>query len=164
MNMMGCRRALLGVAGQLRGQMSRRPLCGKPQETKAGPPPTAPANTTHLGFKLPGYRPSDMDKKILIWSGRFKTADQIPEFVSFEMIDASRNRMRVKACYGMMVTTIAACLIMVILGKRAAGRQESLSGQNMEKKAKWRQEFQQQQQQQQLEAASTAAAMAGKPQ
>uniref|UniRef100_A0A8C5C7P6 Uncharacterized protein n=1 Tax=Gadus morhua TaxID=8049 RepID=A0A8C5C7P6_GADMO len=113
----------------------------------------------HLGFKLPGYRPSDMDKKILIWSGRFKSADQIPEFVSFEMIDASRNRMRVKACYGMMVTTIAACLIMVILGKRAAGRHESLTGQNMEKKAKWRQEFQLQQQE-----AASAAAMSGKAQ
>ena len=157
------------------------------------------------------------------------------------MIDASRNRMRVKACYGMMVTTIAACLIMVILGKRvrvnmelfqwvlcwfgklppqskqcfkwsswsssskfmrndglhwcihveqfwpdictittivssmavsiwpltwfpygggqAAGRHESLTGQNMEKKAKWRQEFQLQQQE-----AASAAAMSGKAQ
>lgn len=33
-------------------------------------------------FRLPGYRPSDMDKKMLIWSGRFKSADQIPETVS----------------------------------------------------------------------------------
>ncbi|XP_059900457.1 protein FAM162B [Gadus macrocephalus] len=160
MNMMRGR-SLLSVAGQWRRQVvdaSRRTLCSKPQETKAEPPATAPANT-HLGFKLPGYRPSDMDKKILIWSGRFKSADQIPEFVSFEMIDASRNRMRVKVCYGMMVTTIAACLIMVILGKRAAGRHESLTGQNMEKKAKLRQEFQLQQQE-----AASAAAMSGKAQ
>lgn len=34
------------------------------------------------GFKMPGYRPSEMDKKILVWSGRFKTKEQIPEFVS----------------------------------------------------------------------------------
>lgn len=34
------------------------------------------------GFKTPGYRPSEMDKKILVWSGRFKSKDQIPEFVS----------------------------------------------------------------------------------
>lgn len=33
-------------------------------------------------FKVPGYRPSEMDRKILLWSGRYKTADQIPEFVS----------------------------------------------------------------------------------
>lgn len=34
-------------------------------------------------FKIPGYRPSNMDKRFLIWSGRFKTVDQIPEFVSW---------------------------------------------------------------------------------
>lgn len=33
-------------------------------------------------FKVPGYRPSETDKKILLWAGRYKTADQIPEFVS----------------------------------------------------------------------------------
>lgn len=37
----------------------------------------------HASFKIPGYRPSNMDKKFLIWSGRFKTVDQIPEFVSW---------------------------------------------------------------------------------
>lgn len=81
-----------------------------------------------------------MDRRILVWSGRFKTPDQIPELVSFEMLDAARNRVRVKACYGMMIVTIAACLLTVILGKRAAGRHESLTAQNMEKKARWRQE------------------------
>lgn len=35
-----------------------------------------------VGFKIPGYKPSEMDKKFLLWSGRFKTVDQIPEFVS----------------------------------------------------------------------------------
>lgn len=34
-------------------------------------------------FKIPGYKPSNMDKKFLIWSGRFKTVEQIPEFVSW---------------------------------------------------------------------------------
>ncbi|XP_071397949.1 protein FAM162B isoform X2 [Centroberyx affinis] len=121
---------------------SRRTMCNKLQEGKAEPQPPAPAQAPRLGFKVPGYRPSEMDKRILLWSGRFKTADQIPELVSFEMLDAARNRVRVKACYGMMVTTIAACLLMVFLGKRAAGRQESLTSQNMEKKARWKEEFQ----------------------
>lgn len=118
-------------------------MCSKPQEVKAEPPPpAAPAHAPRAGFKIPGYRPSELDKKILLWSGRFKTADQIPEFVSFEMIDAARNRVRVKACYVMMAATIAACMLMVFLGKRAAGRHESLTGQNMEKKARWREELQ----------------------
>lgn len=117
-------------------------MCNKPQETKAEPPPAVPAMAPRAGFKLPGYRPSNLDRKILVWSGRFKTQDQIPELVSYEMIDAARNKVRVKVCYLMMGATIGACLLMVFLGKRAAGRHESLTGQNMEKKARWREEMQ----------------------
>lgn len=36
------------------------------------------------------------------------------------MIDAARNKVRVKACYVMMAITIGACLVMVILGKRVS--------------------------------------------
>ncbi|XP_044031699.1 protein FAM162B [Siniperca chuatsi] len=121
---------------------SHRGMCSKPQETKADPLPAAPAHATRAGFRIPGCRPSELDKKILVWSGRFKTPDLIPELVSFEMIDAARNKVRVKACYVMMGATIGACLLMVFLGKRAAGRHESLTSQNMEKKARWREELQ----------------------
>ncbi|XP_051910275.1 protein FAM162B [Hippocampus zosterae] len=125
---------------------SHRVMCNKPQEVKAELPTAAPAeHSPRLGFKIPGYRPSEMDKKMLLWSGRYKTADQIPEMVSYEMLDAARNKVRVKACYVMMVVTIGACLLMVVLGKRAAGRNESLTGQNMERKAKWREEVQREQ-------------------
>ncbi|MGH0183851.1 UNVERIFIED_CONTAM: hypothetical protein FKN15_012937 [Acipenser sinensis] len=91
-------------------------------------------------FKVPGYRPSDFDKKLLIWTGRFKRKEDIPEQVSFEMIDAARNKVRVKACYGMIILSIVACIGMVILGKDAAGRHENLTAQNMEKKARYREE------------------------
>ncbi|XP_039982439.1 protein FAM162B [Xiphias gladius] len=126
---------------------SHRGMCTKPQEVKAEPVPgepvpTVPAEAPRPGFRIPGSRPSELDKKILIWSGRFKTADQIPELVSYEMIDAARNKIRVKACYMMMAVTIGACLVMVVLGKRAAGRNESLTAQNMERKARWREELQ----------------------
>jgi len=146
MNLVRSRLSIGNLLGQRCRQVSEtwshRGMCTKPQEVKAEPPPAPPAHAPRPGFKIPGYRPSPLDKKILVWSGRFKTAEQIPELVSFEMIDAARNRMRVKACYVMMATTIGACLMMVFLGKRAAGRHESLTGQNMEKKAKWREELQ----------------------
>ncbi|XP_059182960.1 protein FAM162B [Centropristis striata] len=119
---------------------SHRGMCTKPQEVKAEPPPSVPAKPYTAGFKLPGYKPSNLDRKILIWSGRFKTPDQIPEFVSFEMIDAARNKVRVKVCYIMIAVTMGACLLMVVLGKRAAHNNESLTSMNMAKKAKWREE------------------------
>ncbi|KAJ8375523.1 hypothetical protein SKAU_G00061030 [Synaphobranchus kaupii] len=121
---------------------SQRRMCSKPRESSSEPHaniPT-PAAPGRPNFRVPGYSPSDFDKKILIWSGRFKTKEQIPELISFEMIDAARNRIRVKACYIMMAMTIVSCLGMVYLGKQAVGRHESLTTRNMEKKARWREE------------------------
>ncbi|XP_026093935.1 protein FAM162B-like [Carassius auratus] len=140
-NMIRGPRAVFGtLIGQVRrGVMTTgsRRLCSKPQE---GVP--APNQAPGLGFKVPGYRPTEWDKKMLVWSGRFKTAEQIPEFASFEMIDAARNRLRVKACYVMMALTIVACLVMSVTGKRAASRNDNLTNRNMEKKARWREEAQ----------------------
>uniref|UniRef100_A0A1A8FW18 Family with sequence similarity 162, member A n=1 Tax=Nothobranchius korthausae TaxID=1143690 RepID=A0A1A8FW18_9TELE len=118
-----------------------RGMCNKLQETKAESSPAASAQERRPLFKVPGYKPSNLDKKMLVWSGRFKSLEQIPEIVSFEMIDAARNKIRVKAAYVMMGLTIGACVVMVILGKKAASRNESLTYYNMEKKAKWREEM-----------------------
>ncbi|XP_029002842.1 protein FAM162B [Betta splendens] len=125
-----CRLSVGKLLGQRISQTwSQRGMCLKPQEVKERTPSGA-------GFKLPGYKPSEMDKRMLLWSGRFKSADQIPEFVAFETIEAARTRMRVKFCYVMIVSTLAACVLMVIQGKKAARRDESLTAQNLEKKAK----------------------------
>ncbi|XP_075994165.1 protein FAM162B [Genypterus blacodes] len=159
MNFVRCR--VGNLIGQVRRQVTHaqtcRTLCSKPQEAKAEPQPRAPAPAPHLGFKLPGHRPSDMDKKILVWSGRYKTAEEIPELVSFEKIDAARDKMRVKICVIMMGLSIAACIFMVFLGKKAAGRHESLTGINMEKKARWMEEVQR-------DKEAAAAALAAKTQ
>uniref|UniRef100_A0AAY5K4A7 Family with sequence similarity 162 member B n=1 Tax=Esox lucius TaxID=8010 RepID=A0AAY5K4A7_ESOLU len=138
---MCCRsRALAELGGRSGGLAGLRRMCSKPQPENPEASPVAPTHAPRPGFKLPGYRPSPMDQRILVWSGRYKTPDQIPDLVSFETLDAARNKLRVKACYGMIVITILACLITVIMGKRAAGRNESLTALNMEKKARWREE------------------------
>uniref|UniRef100_A0A8B9GZE9 Protein FAM162B-like n=1 Tax=Astyanax mexicanus TaxID=7994 RepID=A0A8B9GZE9_ASTMX len=129
---------------------SRRQLCSKPHGAETGATP-AP----RPAFKLPGYRPSEMDKKFLVWSGRFKSKEQIPELVSFETIDAARNKIRVKACYAMIVVTIVCCIAMIISGKQAVGRHESLSSINLEKKARLREQAQREREE---------AVLAGKPQ
>ncbi|KAB0394287.1 hypothetical protein E2I00_005697, partial [Balaenoptera physalus] len=72
-----------------------------------------------------------------------------------EMIDAARNRARVKACYVMIGLTIIACFAVIASAKRsvrmlcflfvrlflqAAERHESLTSWNLAKKGKWREE------------------------
>lgn len=108
-------------------------FCSKPQES-----PKAPSHTyTH---RVPLHKPTDWEKKILIWSGRFKKVDEIPETISFEMLDAAKNKMRVKISYVMIALTVTGCVYMVIEGKKAAKRHESLTSLNLEKKARLKEE------------------------
>ncbi|XP_022422789.1 protein FAM162A isoform X1 [Delphinapterus leucas] len=108
-------------------------FCNKPQESPKPP--------THIySHRVPLHKPTDWEKKILIWSGRFKKEDEIPETVSFEMLDAAKNKVRVKISYVMIALTVAGCIFMVIEGKKGAKRHESLTSLNLEKKARLREE------------------------
>nr|KAF6477504.1 family with sequence similarity 162 member A [Molossus molossus] len=86
-------------------------FCTKPQES-----PKAPSHT--YSHRVPLHKPTDWEKKILIWAGRFKKEDEIPETVSFEMLDAAKNKIRVKISYVMIALTVAGCILMVIEGKK----------------------------------------------
>ncbi|NWJ01019.1 F162B protein, partial [Crypturellus undulatus] len=86
------------------------------------------------------YKPSKFDKKILLWTGRFKTEDEIPSWIPPEMLDKARNKARVKACYIMIGLSIIACFAVIASAKKAAARHESLTRWNLAKKAKWREE------------------------
>ncbi|VCW98709.1 unnamed protein product [Gulo gulo] len=107
--------------------------CAKPQES-----PKAPAYTYSHGVPL--HKPTNWERKILIWSGRFKKEEDIPETISFEMLDAAKNKIRVKVSYAMIALTVAGCIWMVIEGKKAVKRNESLTSLNLEKKARLREE------------------------
>lgn len=89
---------------------------------------------------MPLHKPTDFEKKILLWSGRFKKEEEIPETVSFEMLDAAKNKLRVKVSYLMIALTVAGCIYMVIEGKKAMKRHESLTSLNLERKARLREE------------------------
>ncbi|KFO70288.1 Protein FAM162B, partial [Cuculus canorus] len=84
--------------------------------------------------------PTNFDKKVLVWAGRFKREEDIPKYISSEVLDAARNSVRIKVCYIMIALTLLGCLAMVITGKEAAKRDHTLLMKNVEKKAKWRAE------------------------
>ncbi|XP_030391051.1 protein FAM162A isoform X1 [Gopherus evgoodei] len=110
----------------------KRGFCSKSQEGSKQKPEVG----GHSTFKVPGHKPTDWEKKVLMWSGRFKKVDDIPETVSLELIDAARNKLRVKMSYLMIAVTVLGCIVMVIEGKRAVGRHESLTTQNIERKVR----------------------------
>ncbi|NWS13930.1 F162B protein, partial [Pachyramphus minor] len=85
-------------------------------------------------------RPTNFDKKVLVWAGRFKKEEDIPKHISSDVLDAARNVVRIKVCYIMIALTVLGCLTMVITGKEAARKDQTLLRVNTEKKAKWRAE------------------------
>ncbi|XP_055982230.1 protein FAM162A-like, partial [Sorex fumeus] len=109
-------------------------FCTKPQESPKTSPSSMPRHRVLL------HKPTDWEHKILIWSGPFKKEEEIPEMISFEMLDAAKNRMWVKISYKMSILTVVECIFMVTEGKNTARRHETLTSLNLEKKACLREE------------------------
>ncbi|XP_009888792.1 PREDICTED: protein FAM162B [Charadrius vociferus] len=119
-----------------RGSAFRRVLTGTP---KSGGQRCSPRE--RWAHKVvASYKPSKFDKKILLWTGRFKTEEEIPPRIPPEMLDRARNKARVKACYIMIGLSVVACFAVIASAKKAAARHESLTSWNLAKKAKWREE------------------------
>ncbi|XP_071997824.1 protein FAM162B isoform X1 [Engystomops pustulosus] len=89
---------------------------------------------------IPRYTPNPFDKKILRWTGRYKSEEDIPPTIPLEMLVRARNKARIQACYIMIAITVVACFAVIASGKKAASRHESLTSLNLAKKEKWRQE------------------------
>ncbi|XP_063999064.1 protein FAM162A [Pogoniulus pusillus] len=125
--------SVLRMTKEVHPKISRR-LCIKPQEESH----LRPKSTSTL--RVPGHKPTDWEKRFLLWAGNFKRPEDIPETVSIETIRAAKTTLRVKFSYVMIALTVVGCIIMVIRGKQAVKRHETLTSINLEKKAQWREE------------------------
>ncbi|NXB80331.1 F162A protein, partial [Donacobius atricapilla] len=108
-------------------KISRR-LCIKPQ----------PKGRSASG--VPGYKPTEWERRFLLWAGHYKKPEDIPETVSLDTVRAAKTTLRVKFSYVMIALTIVGCITMVVRGKQAMKRHESLTSINLEKKARWKEE------------------------
>ncbi|OCT66044.1 protein FAM162A [Xenopus laevis] len=131
-------RGLLSGGSSTRKALQGRLYCQAvkkmaPKETK-----TQTKSGQHL-FKHE-RRPTDFDKKILVWSGHYKKQEDIPEFLSYEALSGARNKVRIKICYAMIAGTVKGCIAMVISGKKAFKEDNTLLQKNIERKKQWREE------------------------
>ncbi|XP_055499420.1 protein FAM162A-like [Leucoraja erinacea] len=116
------------------------PARGSPAPAPASTP--APAARDECSpYRLQGRIPSAYDRKVLLWVGRFKRDQDIPEIVSIEMLHAARNKIRVQICYLMIALSVGACVVMVVSGKKAFKQRENLTKWNLEKKAKLKEQY-----------------------
>ncbi|XP_073399574.1 protein FAM162B-like isoform X1 [Dendrobates tinctorius] len=135
----------------------QRKLCANSLSCLSTPAECVCASLTsgeRLHYVIPSHqlyrnerKPTDVDKKVLVWAGRYKNREEIPEYVSWEVISAARSNVRIKICMAMILFTIVGCVFMVRSGKKALKEDNTLLQRNIEKKAKWREEAEQEQSQ-----------------
>ncbi|NXP57257.1 F162A protein, partial [Chloropsis cyanopogon] len=82
-------------------KISRR-LCVKPQQDLQS------KSKSRSASGVPGYKPTDWERRFLLWAGHFKKPEDIPETTT----------LRVKFSYVMIALTIAGCITMVVRGKQ----------------------------------------------
>lgn len=78
------------------------------------------------------HKVNNLERKFLVWTGKFKTSQDVPDFVSQGTMERCRNLMRIKISNYMMIATAIGCISMVFLGKQAAKKGESLGKINLE--------------------------------
>ncbi|KAK7075031.1 hypothetical protein SK128_006630 [Halocaridina rubra] len=96
--------------------------------TQTGSPSQEPSN---LG-RLTHHRVNMIEKYLLVWGGKYKNVAEVPSFVSQDTMERARNKARIKINIMMGVATAIACLFMIISGKRAQERGESVTKINLE--------------------------------
>uniref|UniRef100_A0A336JZR8 CSON014439 protein n=1 Tax=Culicoides sonorensis TaxID=179676 RepID=A0A336JZR8_CULSO len=94
-------------------------------------PSSGPSSSSDHDLKA-SHKVDNFERKILVWTGKYKSVDEVPKMVSQDTMERARNRMRIKIANYMMAATVVGCLIMVYSGKKAAERGESVSKQNLD--------------------------------
>lgn len=120
---------------------STRTYCSNKLEPKPEPPKapsTAPAgsgNASHISSQT--HSPNALEKRMLVFTKRYKSIEEVPNFISQEKMERVRNQVRIKVANYMMIATAIGCIIMVISGKKAQERGESVSQMNLD----WHKEY-----------------------
>ncbi|XP_019391921.1 PREDICTED: protein FAM162B-like [Crocodylus porosus] len=120
-----------------RAPQARRAFCDIAKDGKGAPLHTAAPGHSALKNER---QPTGFEKKALMWAGRFKKEEDIPELVSPEAINAAKSTVRIRASYVMMALTLLCCFAVAISGKHASKNDNTLVRMNQEKKARWKEE------------------------
>ncbi|KAJ0178765.1 hypothetical protein K1T71_005540 [Dendrolimus kikuchii] len=107
------------------------------------PPAAGPSSTPNSasGSLQQRYRPSNFQKTILVWTKKYKSKEEIPQFVSAELIERSRSEARIKISNILIALTALASFGAILAGKAAAKRGESVHQMNLD----WHKQYEEEQ-------------------
>ncbi|KAG5897182.1 hypothetical protein JTB14_022543 [Gonioctena quinquepunctata] len=86
------------------------------------------------------HKVNNLEKRFLVWTGKFKNINEVPAFVTQSLMERTRNRMRIRIANYMMLATAVGCIAMIYKGKQDAKRGDTLAKQNKEWHAQMRAE------------------------
>ncbi|XP_011194404.1 UPF0389 protein CG9231 [Zeugodacus cucurbitae] len=92
------------------------------------------------GKAIHSHIPNNLEKRFLVWSGKYKSLDQVPSHVSHDVMERCRNRIRIRVANIMIALTVLGCCIMVYSGKQAAKSGDSVVKQNLDWHKKYNEE------------------------
>jgi len=101
------------------------PVAPRPDKPESS---TAQSTKTHQGT----HSPNSLEKRMLVWVGKYKTTDEVPSYVNQDVMEKARNRFRIRLANIMMAMTAIGCFIMVWSGKSAAERGETVQKMNLD--------------------------------
>ncbi|KAJ6641118.1 UPF0389 protein [Pseudolycoriella hygida] len=78
------------------------------------------------------HKPDNLEKKFLVWTGKYKSVEEVPEYVSPQVMERTRNKIRIKVANIMVCLTILGCIGAIYSGKKAAESGESVEKMNLD--------------------------------
>lgn len=64
------------------------------------------------------HKPTNMDKTILFWAGKYKSKEEIPEMVKLSQMDAARDKMRMLTSLWILIGALLSCLFIIYMGSK----------------------------------------------
>uniref|UniRef100_A0A182J8P1 Uncharacterized protein n=1 Tax=Anopheles atroparvus TaxID=41427 RepID=A0A182J8P1_ANOAO len=120
---------------------SARAFCSKmepkPEQPKATPTGASAGSGSGPSISSNTHAPNALEKRMLVFAKRYKSIEEVPNYISQEKMERVRNQVRIKVANYMMIATAIGCIIMVINGKKAQERGESVSQMNLD----WHKEY-----------------------
>lgn len=89
------------------------------------------AKAENGGQHMRSIAPTNFDKKILVWTGKYPSIDEVPPLVSDATLNWAKNKFRVYVNIGMAVATFGIALVVMYFGRRKAERGETVARMNM---------------------------------
>ncbi|XP_076046276.1 UPF0389 protein CG9231 [Oratosquilla oratoria] len=123
----------MNVSERMIGSSFARPYCDNtPKDIEKVTPPSESKFAHSRPIGMTDHKVNKLERYLLVWGGKYKSLDEVPNFVRQDTMERARNKARIKINLMMAAATLFGCGLMIWSGKRAQARGESVAKQNLE--------------------------------